>query len=165
MTREAVDLLRALAEEKDQRLDVEVDGTLLVRGDRNTLRQAVLNLVDNAIKYTPRGGTIRVRARGDDARDVIVEVTDDGPGISAEHRERVFERFYRVEEDRSRATGGAGLGLAIARWAVELNGGRIELDSALGKGSTFRMRIPRETSPALTVSGPTINPSSTGDRS
>jgi signal transduction histidine kinase len=78
---------------------------------------------------------------------VIVEVRDDGPGIGDEHRERVFDRFYRIDDARSRASGGAGLGLAIARWAVELNGGRLELESALGEGSTFRVHLASAISP------------------
>jgi heavy metal sensor kinase len=148
---EVVELLRALAEEKDQHLDVCVEDALVVQADPGTLRQALINLVDNALKYTPRQGAIRVRIHAGDANDAIVEVSDDGPGIPPEHHARIFERFYRVDADRSRATGGAGLGLAIARWAVELNGGRIELQSAPGQGSTFRVRIPRAL-PAATTS-------------
>jgi heavy metal sensor kinase len=144
---EVVELLRALAEEKGQSLEARVAKGLTVRGDRATLRQALVNLVDNAIKYTPRGGSIRVSARAE-AREVIVEVIDDGPGLAAEHCEKVFERFYRVDDARSRATGGAGLGLAIARWAVELNGGRIELESDLGQGSTFRVHLPVDSGPS-----------------
>ena len=82
---------------------------------------------------------IRVSASGDGS----IEVRDTGPGIAAAHRERIFERFYRVDDARSRETGGAGLGLAIARWAVEANGGRIEVDSDEGHGSLFRIVLPR----------------------
>lgn len=156
---EAVELLRALAEVKEQQLDSVVDGVSLVHGDRNTLRQALINLVDNAIKYTPRGGTIRVCVRSDGANEVVAQVTDTGPGIAAEHREKVFDRFYRVDDGRSRSTGGAGLGLAIARWAVELNGGRIELESEPGKGSSFRIRLPRAPAPATPPIEGTLSPS------
>jgi len=109
-----------------------------VEADRDTLRSALINILDNAIKYTPAEGHIRivVKRRQDEA---VVEVGDDGPGIPLEHREKIFERFYRVEKARSSETGGAGLGLAIARWAVEINGGRIELESEEGRGSTFRV--------------------------
>jgi heavy metal sensor kinase len=143
---EVVELLRVVSEEKDQRLLADLASGLTVRGDRTTLRQALVNLVDNAIKYTSRGKSVRVRARAE-AGEVIVEVSDDGPGIAAEHRERVFDRFYRIDDARSRASGGAGLGLAIARWAVELNGGRLVLESTLGTGSTFRAHLPSARSP------------------
>jgi heavy metal sensor kinase len=143
---EVVELLRVVSEEKDQRLHADLADGLTVRGDRTTLRQALVNLVDNAIKYTPRGGEIVVGARATND-EVIVEVRDDGPGIGDEHRERVFDRFYRIDDARSRASGGAGLGLAIARWAVELNGGRLELESALGEGSTFRVHLASAISP------------------
>lgn len=147
LSSEVVELFRALAEENDQRLEFLGEGPAVVHGDRGTLRQAIVNLVDNALKYTPRGGSIRVCARVD-SNDAVVEVIDDGKGIAEAHREKVFERFYRVGDDRSRTTGGVGLGLAIARWAVELNRGQIELESAPGKGSTFRLRVPRTTDAA-----------------
>jgi signal transduction histidine kinase len=102
----------------------------------------LVNLLDNAVKYTPRSGTITVGSsiRGD---EFLIEVMDTGPGIAAEHRERIFDRFYRIEKDRNSLTGGAGLGLSIAKWAVEANGGRIEVDCAENKGSTFRIVLPR----------------------
>ena len=154
---EVVDLLRALAEEKDQRLDLVVECPAAVHGDRSTLRQALVNLVDNAIKYTQRGGSIRVCVRADEPNEVVAQVTDTGPGIAQEHCQKVFERFYRVDDGRSRASGGAGLGLAIARWAVELNGGSIELVSAPGKGSSFWIRLPRASNtptPLTDAAGP-----------
>ena len=76
-----------------------------------------------------------------DARDAVIDVSDQGPGIAREHHERVFERFYRVDPGRSRDQGGTGLGLAIARWAVEASGGSLELDSDAGRGSVFRIRL------------------------
>ncbi len=150
LVREVVDVLRVLAEERGQDLRVFVHGNVAVHGDRTTLRQAIFNLVDNAIKYTPREGSIRVdvRARGD--AEAAIEIADSGPGIAPEHRQRIFERFYRIELDRSRATGGAGLGLPIARWAIDLHGGTIQLETEEGKGSTFGIRIPRgASSPSL----------------
>jgi heavy metal sensor kinase len=143
LSSEVVELLRALSEEREQRLDALAEGDVVVHGDHGTLRQALINLVDNAIKYTPRGGSIRVHVHPAGGADVVVQVSDTGPGIAEEHRHRIFERFYRVDHDRSRSTGGAGLGLAIARWAAELNGGRIELESTPGEGSTFTLRVPR----------------------
>ncbi|MCX6577651.1 MAG: ATP-binding protein, partial [Candidatus Aminicenantes bacterium] len=110
--------------------------------DEDTLRRALVNVLDNAIKYTPQGGTISVGLKeGQDK--IIIEVIDTGPGIAAEHREKIFDRFYRVEKDRSREIGGAGLGLAIAKWAAEANGGRIELESRENHGCTFRIVLPR----------------------
>lgn len=139
---EVVDCLQVLAEEKEQSLTLEAGEGVTAEIDRTTLRQTLLNLVDNAVKYTPRRGHIGVAVRKTAAGEAVVEVGDDGPGISREHRERIFDRFYRVDKGRSRELGGAGLGLAIARWAVEINGGRIELESAEGRGSTFRIILP-----------------------
>ncbi len=108
---------------------------------RLVFRQAVINLVDNAIKYSPEGGRIRIVVR-EQPHGPTLEVLDIGPGIEKEHRDRIFDRFYRVDKARSREMGGIGLGLAIARWAVEVHGGRIELESEDGKGSIFRIRLP-----------------------
>jgi len=138
LVRRAAEDMRALAEEKDQKLSLALEGPAVLRVDEGTLRLALVNLLDNAIKYTPRCGTVTVGAktRGD---EFLIEVTDTGPGIPAELRDRVFDRFYRVDQDRSGPAGGAGLGLSIARWAVEANGGRIELESPEKQGSTFRL--------------------------
>jgi two-component system, OmpR family, sensor kinase len=108
--------------------------------DRNRMRQALSILLDNAIKYTPEGGEIRVWAHERDA-EVEVAVSDTGMGIPEEHLPHVFERFYRA--DRARTRGGAGLGLAIARQIAYAHGGTIEVQSTPGKGSTFVLRIPR----------------------
>jgi heavy metal sensor kinase len=143
LAQEVVGVLRVLAEERGQRIEADLPPGILVHGERTSLRQAVFNLVDNAIKYTPRGGTIRVGIRWSGDHGASIEVSDSGPGIAPEHRERIFERFYRVDEDRNRATGGSGLGLSIARWAAELHGGRIDLATEEGKGSTFALRIPQ----------------------
>ena len=141
LTQEAVQSLRVLAEEKDQHLDVALEGEWPVEGDAALLRHALLNLVHNAIRYTPCGGRIKVscQRRGPNA---VVEVTDTGEGIATEFQEKVFERFYRVDLARSRAEGGAGLGLAIAKLAVERHGGCIQLESTVGLGSTFRLCLP-----------------------
>jgi signal transduction histidine kinase len=110
--------------------------------DEDSLRRALVNVLDNAIKYTSLGGTISVQVQ-EGKGQLTIEVTDTGPGIGAEHREKIFDRFYRIEKDRSREIGGAGLGLAIAKWAVEANGGRIELESRENHGSTFRIVLPK----------------------
>jgi signal transduction histidine kinase len=138
--------LADLAQEKEQRIDVEAAGTVAVRGDWLVLRQAVINVVDNAIKYSAHGASIRIRA-GRDEEWSSIAVIDQGPGIAAEHRDRIFERFYRVDRARSREMGGTGLGLSLARWAIEAHGGRIELASDVGRGSTFKLVLPSDPSP------------------
>ena len=135
-----VNHLSVLAEEKRQSLSVEAPTPVYVSADRLVLRQAIINLVDNAIKYSPEGGNVRVIVRGNAAGPTL-EVIDTGPGIARKHVEHIFDRFYRVDKARSRESGGTGLGLAIARWAVEVHGGRIELESEEGKGSTFRIML------------------------
>jgi signal transduction histidine kinase len=102
---------------------------------------AVRNLLDNAIRYTGAGGVIRVRL-GRQEGDAILEVKDTGEGIPTRDLGRVFERFYRVDTARSRATGGTGLGLAIVKHVVESHGGRVEAESQLGVGSTFTVLLP-----------------------
>jgi len=137
----ATDSLVVLAEEKQQTLVCANRSGVMASVDEATLKQAVYNLVSNAIRYTAVGGAIRVGVAAR-AREVVIEVADTGPGIAAEHQTHVFERFYRVDPDRSRTTGGTGLGLAIAQWAVKVNGGTIELESDPGRGSVFRVRLP-----------------------
>src|SRR4029450_419615 len=110
--------------------------------DSGILRQALINVLDNAIKYTPRKGSIHVAVRKAPSLEGVIEVQDTGPGISAIHRDRIFERFYRVDAGRSQGAGGTGLGLAPARWAVEASGGRLELESEEGAGSLFRIVLP-----------------------
>ena len=107
-----------------------------VLGDRDRLRQALNNLIDNAIKYSPPGGHVVVSADETDG-SVRISVTDTGVGIAAEHQGRIFERFYRVDKDRSREVGGTGLGLAIVKHIIEAHGSLIEVRSEAGKGSTF----------------------------
>ena len=140
LAQESAALLEVLAEEKSQSLRVTGDAALTLWGDRLILRQALVNLIDNAVKYSPARGSIDVRVSGrhDEA---CVEVEDSGPGIPEEHRASVFERFYRVDKARTRDGGGAGLGLSIAQWAVGVHGGSIEFDCP-GRGCTFRVRLP-----------------------
>ena len=129
-----------LAEERGQTLLVEADGAASVSADRLVLRDAVTNLVDNAIKYSPGGSTITLRVGAADSHATL-SVADQGSGIAAEHRERIFDRFYRIDEGRAREMGGTGLGLAIAKWAVEANSGRLELQGD-GPGSVFTITLP-----------------------
>jgi heavy metal sensor kinase len=142
VVREATSLMEVLVEEKGQQLIVCGDHVMPLSGDRVFLRQAIVNILHNAVKYSPAGGTIHVRIRTETGSDVFVEVTDSGPGVPPEHIPRLFDRFYRVEESRSRNGGGAGLGLSIAKWAVEAHGGRISLQSPPGQGATFQIQLP-----------------------
>jgi signal transduction histidine kinase len=142
LARETANLLDVLSEEKGQIVSVQGDDAACVHADRTVLKQVLVNLLDNAIKYTPLGGRITVRVRNGDAHTTAIEVEDTGPGIAPEHRERVFDRFYRVDEARSRDTGGAGLGLAIAKWGAEVHGGRLELESKPSSGCIFRLLLP-----------------------
>ncbi len=107
-----------------------------VYGDRERLKQVMINLIDNAVKYTEPGGLISVRTSREGTR-VAIHVQDTGCGIAQEHQGRIFERFYRVDRDRSREVGGTGLGLAIVKHIVEAHGGTIRVESEAGKGSTF----------------------------
>lgn len=134
--------LGVLAEEKHQTITVSTSAPVTVNVDPMILRMAIVNLVDNAIRYSPEGGVIQIDVHADGA-SAGVDVRDNGPGMSAVHRQRLFERFYRIDEGRSRQDGGAGLGLAIARWAVEAHDGRLDVASEPGAGSVFRISLPR----------------------
>src|SRR5262249_28853864 len=127
---------------RTQPLRTHIADDVFVTADRLVLREAITNVVDNAIKYSPKGSAVvvRVRAEGDRA---VVEVADQGPGIAPEHRERIFDRFFRLDEARSRDSGGTGLGLAIAKWAVDVNGGTIAVGNGPAGGSVFRIVLPR----------------------
>jgi heavy metal sensor kinase len=142
LAREAVSLLEVLAEEKGQNLSLDGDEFAEVRGDRVLLRRVLVNLIDNAIKYSPIAGNIYLRVLRINDQIVTIDVKDSGPGIPAEHREKVFDRFYRIDEGRSRETGGAGLGLAIAKWIAEAHGGTLELDCPPGGDCIFRVSLP-----------------------
>ena len=142
LARESASLLEVLAEEKEQLLSVEGDEAVTVKADRTILRQALVNLIDNAVKYSPTKSKIVIRVT-DNRREAVVEVEDSGPGIPAEHRSRIFERFYRVDKARSRAEGGTGLGLSIAQWAVTAHEGTIEVQCDPDRGSIFRIRLPK----------------------
>ncbi len=140
--KEACGLLDVLAEEKQQTIQVKGDEFATVMADQTILRQAVVNLVHNAVKFSPVNGSVQIVV-GEGGGAAVIEVRDSGPGISEEHRAHIFERFYRVDKARARAAGGAGLGLSIAQWAVASHGGTIEVESAEGGGSIFRIRLPK----------------------
>jgi heavy metal sensor kinase len=144
VVRDVASSLAILAEDRNQRLEVEAAEPVITTVDRLVLREAVMNVVDNAIKYGPNGSRVRIRAYTDRDRAVL-EVVDEGPGIASEHRARIFDRFFRIDEARSRASGGSGLGLAIAKWAVDVNGGTISVDGAPGSGALLRISLPLST--------------------
>jgi two-component system phosphate regulon sensor histidine kinase PhoR len=120
---------------------VDGEGAPLAFADRQAVEQVLTNLLDNAVKYTPEGGHVAVRLRGEGAK-LRVEVQDDGVGIAREHLPRLFERFYRVDPARSRELGGTGLGLAIVKHLVQIQGGEISARSEPGRGSTFAFTLP-----------------------
>jgi signal transduction histidine kinase len=131
----------ALAQNKKLGLRTDVVGSLPIGlGDEQRLTQVLLNLVGNAIKFTDVG-EVRVTAKSVNDH-FTVSVTDTGPGIPEEHQVRIFDQFHQVDSSNTKAKGGTGLGLAIARQIVEMHGGRIWVDSTLGKGSTFQMELP-----------------------
>jgi signal transduction histidine kinase len=136
----AVEAVRPRAEAKGIRLQVDLPEDLLVDVDPQRIGQVLRNLLDNALTHTPPGGEVGVAARASN-QWVEVSVRDTGTGIAAEDLPYVFERFYRADKSRSRATGGAGLGLAIARSLVEAHGGRIWVESTEGEGSTFTFAL------------------------
>jgi two-component system phosphate regulon sensor histidine kinase PhoR len=113
---------------------------LLAWADRRAIDQVLCNLIDNAIKYAPKA-SVTLDAAETDA-ELQLSVSDTGPGIAAEHLPRLFERFYRVDRGRSRDVGGTGLGLSIAKHYAEAMGGRLTVDSAVGRGSTFTLHLP-----------------------
>jgi heavy metal sensor kinase len=128
-----------LATDKNIRVDCDATPGVTVRGDRARLKQVIVNLLDNAIKYTPGGGRVTLQVRREGAHAVL-DVTDTGVGIPAEALPHVFRRFYRVDGSRSREQGGAGLGLAIVKSICTAHGAEVEVLSTPGQGSTFRVR-------------------------
>jgi heavy metal sensor kinase len=141
LVREAAALFEVLVEEKALNLIVTGDESATVEGDRLFLRQALVNLLHNAVKYSPLGGTISVRVQSS-INEVAVEIEDNGPGIPLEDRQKIFDRFYRVDRARWRESGGAGLGLSITKWVVEAHGGKIGLESEWTEGCLFRVNLP-----------------------
>jgi len=137
--------LQHLAAERGVTLRVSVgDGAATVRADAVALRQALTNLIENAVRYTPQGGEVTVSSRAD-AAGVWIVVRDTGAGIPPEHLPRIFERFYRVDAARSRAAGGTGLGLAIVKHLVEAHGGRVAAESEVGRGTAISLLFPAVT--------------------
>jgi two-component system OmpR family sensor kinase len=132
----------ARARAPERRVTASVSEGVVVNGDEHRLRQLVANLVSNALVHTPADAPIEARVRSDNG-SAVLEVHDDGPGMSPDVAARAFERFYRADPSRSRHHGGSGLGLAIVRAIVDAHGGTVTLDTALGKGTTVRVELPR----------------------
>jgi signal transduction histidine kinase len=141
LVRDAADEFRAPAEAKGITLVDHSPPGLWVEGDRNALRQAMANLLANAVRLSPAGTTIRVRG-GAEAPWVWLSVEDEGPGIAAEDQERVFQRFFRTKPDEARREGRSGLGLTIVRQVAEAHGGEVKLVSEPGRGSAFAIWLP-----------------------
>ena len=143
LTRKVLDDLESRALEKNARLENRVPSGLMARADADRLQQVLFNLVENAIKYGKAGGTIVINGHARRDGTLEVSVQDDGQGIPPDARERVFERFYRVDRARARETGGTGLGLSIVKHIVQAHGGDVWLESELGSGATFFFTLPK----------------------
>ena len=132
---------KMIAMAKDIKVHISKDSDVPVIGDRLRLRELLLNLVDNAVKYTPEGGEMMISLERDDDR-VKLRVMDNGIGIPTEDQPHIFDRFFRVDKARSREAGGSGLGLSICKWIVEAHGGEISVESEVAKGSLFTVTLP-----------------------
>jgi two-component system, OmpR family, sensor kinase len=141
LTADCCEIARAIAEEKEVRIDEASDHTIVVRGSALHLRRVLLNLADNAIRHSPAGSTVVISAGREDGQAVL-SVRDTGCGIAGEDLPHIFDAFYRADPARARSTGGFGLGLAIADQVVRAHGGRIAVHSTLGVGSVFRVYLP-----------------------
>ena len=136
-----VESLRPTAEAAEVSLSLE-GGSACLDGIPQLLSGIIYNLCDNAIKYNRMGGSVSVRVDGR-AEEIVLSVSDTGIGIAPEHRQRIFERFYRVDKSHSKEVGGTGLGLSIVKHAALLHGAEIELESAVGAGTVVRVRFPK----------------------
>jgi two-component system, OmpR family, sensor histidine kinase CiaH len=141
IVQECVSKMQMLAEVKEIILNAEIDANIPMNADEERLHQLLVTVLDNAIKYTPEGGVVRVVCRKF-AHFVQLEVEDTGIGISPENLPHVFDRFYRGDKARTRQEGGSGLGLAIAQWIVERHGGKIRIDSKLSTGTHVYITLP-----------------------
>jgi signal transduction histidine kinase len=142
LIKEVVEELRVLAQEKNQTLTTSIEMKMEAMVDKETLRLAISNILHNAIRYTQEGGMVEVQTAKIERNEVVIDIIDNGPGIPETERTKVFERFYRVDKARSKAAGGVGLGLAIARWAVEVNGGTIAFYANNEPGTRCRIILP-----------------------
>jgi two-component system phosphate regulon sensor histidine kinase PhoR len=140
-----LDTARVKAEKKNLRIGVDCPtGLPRLYGDQRAFHEILENLLDNAVRYTPEGGSLNVSAALE-GTEIVIAVSDTGIGIPKADQERIFERFYRADAARSRESGGTGLGLSIVKHLVEAQGGRITVESEVGRGSTFRVILPVQT--------------------
>jgi two-component system phosphate regulon sensor histidine kinase PhoR len=137
----AIHICQPAAEKKNITLNNKCENEVFLRINSPLIEEALINLVDNAVKYSPEGSSVDIRCKQQD-KEMALQVRDEGPGIAPEHLPRIFERFYRVDRARSRKMGGTGLGLAIVKHIALIHGGRVEVKSTLGKGSKFRIYLP-----------------------
>ena len=133
--------MRSLAEAREISLNAQLNSDISLSGDPSRLRELLTVLLDNAVKYTDAGGRVDVSVRKEH-RKAIITVSDNGPGIPSEALPHVFDRFYRVDEARSRESGGTGLGLAIARHIVEAHSGTIDVESKIREGTVVTVQLP-----------------------
>jgi two-component system phosphate regulon sensor histidine kinase PhoR len=139
----AVQVVHGKAAAKQIEIAIHCDNTISAKIDTTLLEQALVNLIDNAVKYSPEDSRVQISANMKD-RELLINVKDQGFGIPKVHLPRLFERFYRVDKARSRQLGGTGLGLAIVKHIIQAHGGRISVDSVIGRGSTFTLHIPQQ---------------------
>lgn len=142
LCRDTVELMRPLARDTDIRLETVIDTGITFTGNQGKMKQLIRIFLDNAVKYTPAGGTVVV-GLSENKRSIVMKFSDNGLGIPEKDQKKIFSRFYRVDDARSRATGGTGLGLNIADTIVRNCGGKIKLDSEPGKGSCFTVILPK----------------------
>jgi heavy metal sensor kinase len=142
LIQEVIGVVGILAEDKRQTIRVTGSPEVAVTADRGILRQAILNLVDNAIKYSPQESEIVIEIQQGPGETAEVSITDEGPGIPQQEQQRIFDRFYRTDDGRSRERGGTGLGLSIAKWAVEVHSGSVGVRRVEAGGSCFYVRLP-----------------------
>jgi two-component system phosphate regulon sensor histidine kinase PhoR len=138
---EARDDFTKMAADRGIGILLRVEGSPIAEADKRRLTQVVHNLVDNAIKFSPDGGEVTLGAAAADGTAVL-SVSDAGPGIPRAEQDRIFQRFYQVDRSRSKTRPGTGLGLAIVKHIVQLHGGKVEVQSEVGRGSTFRVILP-----------------------
>jgi two-component system, OmpR family, phosphate regulon sensor histidine kinase PhoR len=140
----AIQLIHSQAEAKKIQLELQCDARPRARFETTLIEQALVNLLDNAVKYSPANSQVRVHVQQDDC-EITIGIQDEGPGIHKKHLPRLFERFYRADKARSRELGGTGLGLAIVKHIAQLHHGRISVETTIGKGSTFTLHLPNVT--------------------
>ena len=142
LARDVTENMRVLAETRKQAIELDVSAPIPVRADRLVLRQAIINVIDNALKYSREGSPVHVRILAE-GRFGVIEVQDFGPGIPEEYQARIFERFYRINHGEGVDTEGTGLGLSIVKWAIDSHDGKLELRSQPGRGCVFRILLVR----------------------